>query len=100
MGPRAKVDFGLLKQVKSDYSSNFFKDGYHMLAHVNNLKQEVRWTIKKEFDAYKAVLEGLGQSRKEDPRFGVLTVATPLNKYTIVRLLHDYKQKLVHVGCR
>ena len=70
-----------------------------MLTPVNNLKQEVRWTIKKEFDAYKALLEGLGQSKKDDPRFG-LSIATPLNKYTIVRLLQDYKQKLVHVGCR
>ena len=99
VGPRAKVDFTLLKQYKSDLSSNFFKDGYHMLTPVNNLKQDVRWTIKKEFDAYKALLEGLGQSRKDDPRFG-LAVATPLNKYTVVRLLQDYKQKLVHVGCR
>ena len=98
-GPKQAIDFVQLKKVKSAYSSDLYKDCYSLLAPVNNLKQEVRGRIKKEFDAYRNKLEALGNDKKPDPRFE-RCVPQPINRYTLVRLLTDYKHKLIHVGCR
>ena len=98
-GPKSSIDFVQLKKVKSTYSSDFYKDCYQLLAPVNNLKQEARGRIKKEFDAYRSKLEALGTDKKLDERFE-RAAPHPINRYTLVKLLNDYKHKLVHVACR
>ena len=98
-GPRQAVDFERLKSIKSAYASEFHTRGGELCMAVNAHKTAVRQQIKKLWEDQRAKLGALGFEKKASESYGH-QLPQPINKFTMVRLLHDYKHALVHVACR
>lgn len=98
-GPRQAVDYERLKSVKSSYASEFLTKCGEICMTVNAHKTAVRQQVKKMWEDQKAKLGALGYDKKASESYGHQP-PQPINQFTLVRLLHDYKHALVHVACR
>ena len=99
-GPRKKIEMEKLRKLRSHYKDNEMR-GYctDTIMPVNSFKTDVRTQIKSRWEEQKAKLEALGRERKQDPRYGS-HYSQPMNSFTLIRLLQDFKHSLVHVACR
>lgn len=99
-GPRKKIDIEKLKKLKSNFKDNEMRSHCtDFIIPINNFKTEVRAQIKTKWEEEKTKLEALGREKKQDPRYGP-HFSKPINSFTLIRLMHDYKHSLVHLACR
>jgi hypothetical protein len=98
VGPKKMIDADKVKKLKSHFNSQMLAQA-DSFAQVNKHKTDMRLKIKKAWDLQFNRLNSLGYDKKPHPEFKN-RLPSPLNQFTKIRLMHDYKISLVHIGCR
>jgi len=95
-----KVDVEKVKKIKQILSTKQFKVCGENFSQINKYKANSRNIVKKLFDTQFHKLTNLGYDKKAShPDFPNL-LPCPLNTYTAIKLIKDYKLNLVNISCR